>query len=110
MKKIYFHIDKESIPTTEGTNIATTFEDTHKMLSLRLNEIHTTDMAHFSFDLIDLGYDIYLCYKANQIKVEPKMKMRFCEKELRPAHNILKIFLGRVFDDEVGYKREKINK
>ena len=110
MTKIYFHVDEGSMPVKgvevkqDGTYSvnARSYMDTWLLIERRVDEIHTTDMTRLSFDLIDLGYEVYLCYKDKQIKMEPYMKMEYCEKELRPAHNILKIFMAGVFDDDLG--------
>ena len=66
-------------------------------------------MAHFSFDLIERGYDIYLCYRDKKVKIEPHMDLSGngepC-KDLRFAHNIFKMFRAGIFNPLIGYKPE----
>lgn len=61
------------------------------------DEIHTSSMANFSFDLLNKEYEIYLISQSKrQIRIVPDMPE--LDKELRPAHNILKIFIAGFFD------------
>lgn len=105
MKQIYFHVDEGSMPIVFPDSeffVAKSFEETYKLIDKRLDNIHTTDMSQLSFDLLDMGYEIFLRYKGKKLKVEPGMKMEHCEKEIRRGHNIRKLFLGGVFDADLG--------
>ena len=55
MKKIYFCLHYIDVP-----DICLTYEETDRALHKGKECIYTTSMAHFSFDLIEQGYDIYL--------------------------------------------------
>lgn len=109
-KQIYFHVDEGSMPNNgvevkdDGTYSvnAKSYKDTWLLIERRVDEIHTTDMSQLHFDLLDMGYEIYLCYQDKKLKFEPGMKMQYCEKEIRRAHNIRKLFLAGVFDDDLG--------
>jgi hypothetical protein len=115
-KKIYFCVDYASfanikqefnrlnIPYNECDN----YHTTKVFLKYRSHCIVTNSIAHLSFDLIELGYDIYLCYKDNRVKIEPHMQLNTdgspC-KDIRMAHNILRLFLAGVFDDILGINK-----
>ena len=63
-------------------------------------------MAHFSFDLIEQGYDIYLCYQDKKVKIEPHMDLSGIGepcKDLRFGHNIFKMFRAGIFNHLIGY-------
>lgn len=106
-KKIYFHVDEGSMPLElwdSKFERCKCYEGTEELINRGVEVIHTTSMAHFSFDLIDLGYDIYLCYKLVQIPIYPGMCMSPTGKELRRGHNIRKIFIAKCFDYMLGIK------
>ena len=84
-----------------------TYIDTELAIRRGENVIHTTSMAHFHFDLIDLGYDIYVHYNGKKIKVEPGMSL-MSGKELRRGHNIRKIFVAHAFDEDFGIDYDKL--
>ena len=105
MKQIYFHVDEGSMPLMLPHSdffSVKSFENTWKLIDTGADIIHTTDMSQMCFDLLDLGYEMYLCYKDKRLKLEPGMKMEYCEKEIRRAHNIHKLFLAGVFDADLG--------
>ena len=107
-KQIYFHVDAGSMPISfydESTSMS--YYETCELLSEKADTIHTTDMAHFSFDLIDMGYEIYLCYKDKKVKIEPDMTIEPIGKHLKRGHNIRKLFIGHAFDDMLGIECKK---
>ena len=113
-KKIYFCVDFLSLSRlTDDIYIydSTYYYDfTQQMIDDRCNNIITTSLAHLSFDLIDLGYDIYLCYKNKDVKIEPGMQLHIdgspC-KEVRRGHNIFKMFRAGVFNEILGIKKNE---
>lgn len=88
--------------------VSRNYDSTDGLLKLDLDEIITTSLAHLSFDLLDLGYDIYLCYKGKNVKVEPGMQLHIdgspC-KEIRRGHDIFKMFRAGVFNEILGIKK-----
>ena len=70
MKKIYFCLNYIDVH-----DICLTYEETEQDLIKGKECIYTTSMAHFSFDLIEQGYDIYLCYQDKKVKIEPHMDL-----------------------------------
>lgn len=107
-KQIYFHVDAGSMPISfYGESTSMSYYETCELLSEKADTIHTTDMAHFSFDLIDMGYEIYLCYKDKKVKFEPDMTIEPFGKHLKRGHNIRKLFIGHAFDDMLGIEYKK---
>lgn len=104
MKSIYFCLNYIDVP-----DICLTYEETEQDLIKGKECIYTTSMAHFSFDLIERGYDIYLCYRDKRVKIEPHMDLSGngepC-KDLRFGHNIFKMFRAGIFNHLIGYKTE----
>ena len=105
-KNIYFCADNYSYLLHFGEELfcVDNYMDTEEALNKNEPEIVTTSIAHMSFDLIDAGYNIWLCYKENKIKVEPGMDMP-TGKDIRMSHNIRKLFLAGCFDELLGINR-----
>ncbi len=106
MKNIYFCVDYESFAFIRYNNfqigdsnrfIAESYKTTDDAINNGLQNIITLSLAHLSFDLLNLGYNIYLCYKDKQIKIEPHMDIG--GKDLRIGHNIFKLFRAGVFNE-----------
>lgn len=107
MKEIYFLVDG-LIPANlfnclEGCKICTTYDSTEDAIKNGIDKIATYSMVHFSFDLLDKGYDIYLLNDGNIVKITPHMSE--IDKDIKRTHNIRNLFLAGVFDDLVNYKR-----
>jgi hypothetical protein len=92
MKRITFYTDG----AYDG--VVTTYDETVGLIKNKVEDIRTTQVACMSFDLLDLGYDIYLSRKGKIAKIEPGPLPYPEGKELRRGHNILKLFTGHVFD------------
>ena len=108
-KEIYFCVDIESFEKysedTQDKVISKSYQNTEYWIKNNLGENNlmvTLSLAHLSFDLIKMGYDIYLCYQDTKVKIEPYMHLTkdgsLC-KDLRLEHNILKLFIAGVFDE-----------
>ena len=108
-KEIYFCVDinsfnKYSEDILEKV-ISKSYQNTEYWINNNLGESNlmiTLSLAHLSFDLIKMGYDIYLCYEDTKVKIEPHMTLTKdgspC-KDLRLEHNIFKLFIAGVFDE-----------
>jgi len=105
-KDIYFLIDgivPSNLDFLDGCKICKTFKTTEEEITNGCEKIATYSMAHFSFDLLDKGYNIYLVNNGNIVKITPHMSE--IDKDLKRGHNIRKLFLAGVFDDLVNYER-----
>lgn len=83
------------------------FAETENAIEEGYKYIVTSSLAHLSFDLINLGYDIYLCYGDKRIKIEPHMDLQGTGepcKDLRFGHNIFNMFRAGVFNELLGVK------
>lgn len=108
-KEIYFCVDAYSY---EGRFpcvcfYARNYEHTQQLIDDGC-DIVTTSIAHLSFDLINLGYDIYLCYKDKRVKIEPHMDLTGIGepcKDLKFGHNIFRLFRAGVFNELLGIKK-----
>ena len=79
------------------------YEDTEESIKNSESKIVTMSLAHLSFDLITLGYDIYLCYKDKKIKIEEGMKLsNGATLYIEAPHDLLDTFLAGNFDKLLG--------
>ena len=93
MKEIHFHMDFPFDPV----NTFKTYDGTKYAIEKRREIIHTTSIANISFDLLDLGFRIFV--HRNGRVLECKLgSMDGTEKEIRKAHNLLKMIMGHAFD------------
>lgn len=99
MKEIHFYLDKSYCDNPHAIcELVETYDETETQIDSKKEEIHTTSIANISFDLLDLGYRIFV-HRNGQI-LECKLgSMDGTEKEIRKAHNLLKLIMGHVFDE-----------
>ena len=109
-RKIYFCADNVSYEDLEDyyelwvydLGLAISYSETSKLLTEEHSIIITTSIAHLSFDLLDKGYEIFLCYKGRIVKIEPHMDMGENGMDLKRSNNILKMFRAGVFNELLG--------
>ena len=94
-KEIHFYKDYSF--DVDVTDLFITHEATKLAIDNNVKIIHTVALTLLSFDLLDSNYRIYL-HENNRV-LECKPGMEGTEKDIRRAHNILKIVVADVFDD-----------
>ena len=80
--------------------------DTEEAINNNLSNIITYDIGHLSFDLKDLGYDIFIGYNRKIKKFYPGMSTAN-GKELRKQHNLRRILIGGGLDNDLNINRNK---
>lgn len=115
-KKIFFAVDGTTfmdIVEKQAFDVGRSKEcfdyiGTEKAISQQYSFVVTLSMAHLSFDLYEKGYEIYLCYKDKQIKIEPHMDLGDgSNKDIKVTNNLLKLFLAGTFDKLLGIEYKK---
>lgn len=94
MKEIHFHLDAPYDPARTFH----TYDGTKGAIEKGREIINTTSIANISFDLLDLGYRIFV-HRNGRI-LECKLgSMDGTEKEIRRGHILLRLILGHTFDE-----------
>lgn len=98
MKEIHFYLDKSYCNNPHAIcELVETYDETEAQINSKKEEIHTTSLASITFDLLDLGYRIFL-HRNNKV-LECKPGMDGTEKDIRYEHNIFRIIRAKVFDN-----------
>lgn len=101
MKEIHFYLDvnfQYGFQTANSNAVCCScYDSTEFAIDKGIEEIHTTSLASITFDLINLGYRIFL-HRNNKV-LECKPGMEGTEKDIRMEHNIFRIIRAKVFDD-----------
>lgn len=107
-KQIYFCIDEYSYESRypQTCYFVRDYERTQKYIDEGA-DIVTTSLAHLSYDLINKGYNIYLCYKDKKMKIEDGMQLSksgYClsEPSCCEDSDILDCFKSGYFDERLG--------
>ena len=96
-----FDLEEYKVSIFQDTVLCESYFDTKDALDRKEDDIWTYDLAHLSFDLIDMGYHIVLAYGGKYLTCYPGMKT-IGEKEIRKGHNLLKMLTGGYFNDDLG--------
>lgn len=94
-KEIHFYKDYPHDVPDEV--LLVTHNGTKWSINNSVKVIHTTALTMLSFDLLDLGYRIFL-HENNKV-LECKPGMDGTEKDVRKVHNILRMVVAGVFDN-----------
>ena len=108
MKEIYFCIDRKSEDYFSETFIDSAYvclfyNSAENSIRHGNTPIVTTSLAHLSYELMDEGYNIYLCSRDKKVKVEEGIDIYSVAKLDR--HNfpvLLDVLLGGGFDRYFG--------
>ena len=93
MKEIHFYLGNFS----HLDHTFYTYDSTEEAIKQGRDRINTTSLASITFDLLDLGYRIFL-HRNNKV-LECKPGMDGTEKDIRYEHNIFRLIRAKVFDD-----------
>lgn len=76
-KRIYFCVDYDTLVSlsAQSSTKCLSYKETEEAINDNVPCIYTLSMAHFSFDLIALGYEIYLCHGDKTVRIEPHMDL-----------------------------------
>lgn len=111
-KKIYFCVDDLSMRILWDKGYCpTSYEATEDHIENGLSPIITNSIAHLSFDVINKGYDVYLCYQDKKVRIEEGMELSesgYCLSEPSCCEDadILDCFRIGYFDEILGIKRK----
>lgn len=105
-KRIFFCIDNSSEVLQYAIRKAVLcrcFDNTKKAINKGEECIITSSLANMSFDVIDKGYEMYLCYKDKMVKIEEDMELHDGYTLSRPTYyedpDILDCFTTGYFDE-----------
>ncbi len=113
MKKfIYFCVDYNTYQhvcdtLNESKWCSIDYDSTERVIG-KVNRIVTTSLAHLTFYVLNMGYDVYLCYKDKKVKIEEGMQLSesgYClsEPSCCEDSDILDVFKSGYFDKMLGY-------
>ena len=80
--------------------------DTEEAINNKIDNIVTYDIGHLSFDLEDLGYEIFIGYKGHSKQFYTGMSTAN-GKELRHTHNLRRLLIGGALDNDLHIERNK---
>jgi len=80
--------------------------DTEEAINNKIDNIVTYDIGHLSFDLNDLGYEIFIGHNGKYKHFTVGMST-INGKELRKGHNIRKLLIGGALDNDLQIERKK---
>lgn len=99
-----FNLEDYKVSQFPDTVFCYSYADTEHAIQNNVNDIWTYDLAHLSFDIIDMGYTIIIAYNGKFLTCYPGMDS-VGKKDIRKGHNLLKLLLGGYFDDDLEIKR-----
>ena len=79
--------------------------DTEDAINAGIDNINTYDIGHLSFDIEDLGYDIFIGYNGKMYMFKTGMSTAN-GKELRHGHNLRRLLIGGALDNDLGIERK----
>lgn len=80
--------------------------DTEEAINNNIQYIVTYDIGHLSFDLEELGYDIFIGYNGYTKQFKSGMSTKN-GKELRHAHNLRRLLIGGALDNDLNIDHNK---
>jgi hypothetical protein len=103
-KTILFILDSFELYTGRidlpNKTLCYSYFDTKEAISNNMQHIVTYDIGHLSFDLTDLGYEIFIGYNG-KIKYIKEGMTTANGKELRHGHNLRRLLIGGALDNDL---------
>lgn len=101
-----FELYKSIYNTVPKRTLCYSYFDTEEAIKNNLQHIVTYDIGHLSFDLNNLGYNIFIGYNGITKEFYPGMSTAN-GKELRKAHNLRRLLIGCALDNDLKIDRNK---
>ena len=110
-KTIFFILDsfelyKPIYNTVPKRTLCYSYFDTEEAINNNMQHIVTYDIGHLSFDLEDLGYEIFIGYKGHSKQFYTGMSTAN-GKELRYGHNLRRLLISGALDNDLHIERNK---
>lgn len=110
-KTIFFILDSfELYPSVfisfPKRTLCYSYFDTEEAIKHNMQHIVTYDIGHLSFDLEDLGYEIFIGYNGSSKQFKVGM-LTVNDKELRKGHNLRRLLIGGALDNDLKIDRNK---
>ena len=110
-KTIFFILDsfelyKSIYNTVPKRTLCYSYFDTKEAIQNNIQHIVTYDIGHLSFDLEDLGYEIYIGYNGHSKQFYTGMSTAN-GKELRYGHNLRRLLIGGALGNDLKIERNK---
>lgn len=77
-----------------------TYDETEQAIDNGEQDIKTTSLASLTFDLLTLGYQIFVVRNGVKKEFYPGMESKSTEKDIKFQHNIMKLIRAKVFDKD----------
>ena len=110
LKTIFFVLDSFELSALQNTIYERVFcysyFDTEEAIKNDIPHIVTYDIGHLSFDLEDLGYEIFIGYNGHSKQFYSGMST-VNGQELRRGHNLRKLLIGGALDNDLNIDRNK---
>lgn len=101
MKTFTLYLDNKSfIEQFEHFECHKTYDETEQAINNGEQDIKTTSLASLTFDLLTLGYQIFVVRNGIKKEFYPGMESKSTDKDIRFSHNIMKLIRAHVFDKD----------
>ena len=110
-KEIHFCIDHAAMRRLwDSGYCCTTYERTGDYIRAGLSPIVTSSLAHMTFYLMDMGYDVYLEYGGTSLLIRDDMELRegltLGQARKSTDANMLTLFIFGYFNELLGIKND----
>lgn len=101
MKTFTLYLDYKSLDDQcDYLQCIKTYDETERAIDDGEEDIKTTSLASLTFDLLTLGYRIFIVRNGIKKEFYPGMDSKSTNKDIRFQHNIMKLIRAHVFDND----------